>query len=271
MCRVLAVSRSGFYAWRKRRQQPWARQQRQSELDRGVAVAFAMRKARSGSPGLTRDLCEQGLRFNRKRVAASMRRQGLRAKVARKFKATTHSRHELLVAPNLLRRDFSAAAANQKWASDISYLWTAEGGLYLAVVIDLFSPLVVGWAMSERMRAELVVNALRMALWRCRLPKAVIVHSDRGSQYCGGQYQALLASHGLICSMSAKGNCYDNACAESFFHTLKVETIHGERIASRAVMRQTVFEYIEVDYNRIRRHSANGYRSPETFEAQWVA
>jgi transposase InsO family protein len=168
-------------------------------------------------------------------------------------------------------QDFTATGPNQKYVSDITYLWTDEGWLYLATVIDLYSRLVVGWAMSERMTAQLVCDALKMALWRRGMSRGVIVHSDRGSQYCSAAYQALIRKHGLLCSMSAKGNCYDNACAESFFHTLKVEAIHGGRFATREEMRQTVFEYIEVDYNRTRRHSANGYISPMAFEAQRVA
>jgi len=143
--------------------------------------------------------------------------------------------------------------------------------LYLATMIDLYSRLVVGWSMSERMTVQLVCDALKMALWRRHMPTNAIVHSDRGSQYCSGAYQKLLDEHGLICSMSGKGNCYDNACAESFFHSLKVEAIHGERFGTREEMRQTVFEYIEVDYNRTRRHSFNGFISPEAFEAYKVA
>lgn len=271
MCRVLSVSRSGFYVWRHRQMQPAPRQQRRAALDAQVAQAFAIRKGRSGSPTLTHDLRDQGLPYNRKTVAASQRRQNLRAKAAKKFKATTNSKHDLPVAPNLLQQDFTALAPNQKWVGDITYLWTDEGWLYLAVVIDLYARRVVGWAMAERMTADLVCAALRMALWRRRMPTGVIVHSDRGSQYCSKDYQALIAKHGLLCSMSAKGNCYDNAIAESFFHTLKVEVVHGERFPTRALMRQTVFEYIEVDYNRTRRHSACGYLSPEAFEAQRVA
>jgi transposase InsO family protein len=236
-----------------------------------VATAFAVRKGRSGAPGLTLDLRDQGERYDRKTVAASMQRQGLRAKAAKKFKATTNSKHTLPVAPNLLQQDFNAIAPNQKWVSDITYLWTKEGWLYLAVVIDLYSRLVVGWAMSERITAELPCNALSMALWRRHMPKGVVVHSDRGSQYCSSRYQGLLGQHGLLCSMSARGNCYDNACAESFFHSLKVEVVHGEEVVSRNQMRQILFEYIEVDYNRTRRHSANGYISPEAFELQKVA
>jgi putative transposase len=220
---------------------------------------------------LTLDLADAGQQYDRKTVAESMRRQGLRAKAAKKFKATTNSKHSLPVAPNLLQQDFTATAPNQKYVSDITYLWTDEGWLYLATVIDLYSRLVVGWAMSGRMTAQLVCDALQMALWRRRMPSGVIVHSDRGSQYCSAAYQMLIKKHCLLWSMSAKGCCYDNACAESFFHTLKVEVIHGERFATREEMRQTVFEYIEVDYNRTRRHSANGYVSPQAFEAQRVA
>jgi len=271
MSRVFQVSRSGFYAWRKRKDQPSRRIQRQQQLDALVKDAFHARKGRSGAPGLTLDLAEAGHHYDRKTVANSLRRQGLRAKAARKFKATTNSRHNLPVAPNLLEQDFTATAPNQKYVSDITYLWTDEGWLYLATVIDLHSRMVIGWSLSERMTAQLVYDALNMALWRRHRPHGVIVHSDRGSQYCSSAYQSLLKQHGLLCSMSAKGNCYDNACAESFFHTLKVEAIHGERFATRDIMRQTVFEYIEVDYNRTRRHSANGYISPAAFEAQRVA
>jgi len=271
MARVLRVSRSGFYRWRNRQQQPSPRQIDRRRLDEAVKEAFENKKGRSGSPRLVLDLADAGHPHDRKTVASSMRRQGLRAKAAKKFKATTNSDHNLPVAPNLLDQDFNATAPNQKYVGDITYLWTDEGWLYLATVIDLYSRLVVGWAMSERMTAQLVCDALKMALWRRRMPTGVIVHSDRGSQYCSGAYQALLVEHGLICSMSGKGNCYDNACAESFFHSLKVEAVHGERFVTREVMRETVFEYIEVDYNRIRRHSANGFISPEAFEARQVA
>ena len=271
MCRALRVSRSGYYAWRQRQRQPSGRQQQRTQLDQRVRKVYEARKGRSGSPGLTRDLGDQGHGYNRKTVAESLRRQGLRAKAAKKFKATTNSRHNLPVAPNLLGQDFTATSPNQKWVGDITYLWTDEGWLYLAVVIDLYSRLVIGWALAERMTADLVCDALQMALWRRHLPRGVIVHSDRGSQYCATRYQSLLGQHGLVSSMSAKGNCYDNACAESFFHTLKVERIHGERFLAREDMKQAVFEYIEVDYNRTRRHSANGYISPMAFEAQRVA
>jgi len=271
MSRVLQVSRSGFYAWRRRQHDPSNRQRDRMQLDTVVKKAFDVAKSRSGSPRLTLDLADAGHRHDRKTIASSMRRQGLRAKAAKKFKATTNSKHNLPVAPNLLQQDFTAAGPNQKYVGDITYLWTDEGWLYLAVVIDLYSRLVVGLAMSERMTAQLACDALQMALWRRHKPTGVIVHSDRGSQYCSGNYQRLIKEHELLCSMSAKGNCYDNACAESFFHSLKVEAIHGERFMTREAMRQAVFEYIEVDYNRTRRHSANGFISPEAFEAKKVA
>ena len=265
-CLAFRVSRSGYYAWRHRQGNPSKRQLEREKLDRLVARAFAARKGRSGAVGLTMDLDEQGYKYNRKTVAASMKRQGLIAKAARKFKATTDSDHNLPVAPNHLEQDFNATAPNQTWVCDISYLWTGEGWLYLAVVLDLFSRI-----MDKRMKAVLVCDALQMALWRRRMPKGIIVHSDRGSQYCSRMYQALLAKHDLTCNMSGKGNCYDNAVAESFFHTLKVEMVHGESFATREAMRRAVFEYIEVDYNRTRRHSANGYISPLAFENKMVA
>lgn len=271
MARVFAVSRSGFYAWSRRQQQPSTRTRVRQVLDQRVAQAFLARKGRYGAPRLAADLADAGAPANRKTVAASLNRQSFRAKAARKFKATTNSKHNLPVAPNLLQQDFTATQPNQKWVGDITYLWSDEGWLYLATVIDLYSRRVVGWSMSERMTAALVCDALRMALWCRRSPEGVIFHSDRGSQYCSGDFQRLIKTSKLLSSMSAKGNCYDNACAESFFHTLKVEAIHGERFTTRQQVRNTVFEYIETDYNRTRRHSANGNISPEAFEAQQTA
>ena len=270
MVRVLCVSRSGFYAWRGR-SGPGPRQRARTAMDVVVKQAFDARKGRSGAPRLAHDLHDDGHPYNRKSVASSLRRQGLRAKAAKRFKATTNSKHNLPVAPNLLSQDFTASRANEKWVGDITYLWTDEGWLYLATVLDLYSRKVVGWAMSERMKSALVCDALRMALWHRGMPRGVIVHTDRGSQYCSGDYQKMIKTHGLRCSMSGKGNCYDNACAESFFHSLKVELTHGEKYATREQLRREVFEYIETDYNRIRRHSTLGYISPEAFEARNVA
>jgi len=173
--------------------------------------------------------------------------------------------------PNLLEQNFEAEAPNQKWVSDITYLWTDEGWLYLAVVLDLHSRLVVGWAMAERMTSKLVCDALTMALWRRKRPSGVIIHSDRGSQYCSQEYQRLLRDNHLICSMSKKGDCYDNAAMESWNHSFKVEAIHGEKLSTRDDTKAHVFEYIDVYYNRKRLHSKLGYLNPEAFEAKQVA
>lgn len=270
MVRILGVSRSGYSAWRNRVDVS-ERQHAREKRDALVARAFAARKSRYGSPRLVLDLCDARHSCNRKTVASSLRRQGLRAKAAKRFEVTTNSKHDLPVAANLLEQNFNAKAPNEKWVGDITYLWTDEGWLYLATVLDLYSRRVIGWSMSERMTASLVCNALTMALWRRQFPRGVIMHTDRGSQYCSNDYQRLLNKHGLVCSMGGKGNCYDNACAESFFHTLKVELIHGERFATRGHMRQAVFQYIETDCNKTRRHGALGYISPEAFEASRVA
>ncbi|WP_204269123.1 IS3 family transposase [Escherichia coli] len=262
MCRVLRVARSGWYVWLRRRHQMSLRQQFRLTCDAAVHKAFIEAKQRYGAPRLADEMPE----FNIKTIAASLRRQGLRAKASRKFSPVSYRAHGLPVLENLLEQDFSASGPNQKWAGDITYLRTDEGWLYLAVVIDLWSRAVIGWSMSLRMTAQLACDALQMALWRRRRPESVIVHTDRGGQYCSGDYQALLKRHNLRGSMSAKGYCYDNACVESFFHSLKVEYIHGERFSSREIMRATVFNYIECDYNRWRRHSACGGLSPEQFE-----
>ncbi|WP_156294600.1 IS3 family transposase [Serratia oryzae] len=267
MCRVLRVARSGWYAWRLRHHQQGPRQQFRLICDTAVREAFMEAKQRYGAPRLADELPE----YNIKTIAASLRRQGLRAKAARKFSPVSYREHSLPVSNNLLEQDFSADGPNQKWAGDITYLRTDEGWLYLAVVIDLWSRSVIGWSMSSRMTAQLACDALQMALWRRKRPKNVIVHTDRGGQYCSSDYQTLLKRHNLRGSMSARGCCYDNACVESFFHSLKVECIHGERFSSREMMRMTVFNYIECDYNRWRRHSACGGLSPEQFENQNLA
>ncbi|HBX07587.1 MAG TPA: IS3 family transposase [Leclercia adecarboxylata] len=267
ICRVLRVARSGWYAWRLRRQQITSRQQFRLVCDTAVRQAFTEAKQRYGAPRLADELPE----YNVKTIAASLRRQGLRAKAARKFSPVRYREHGLPVSENLLKQDFYASGPNQKWAGDITYLRTDEGWLYLAVVIDLWSRAVIGWSMSSRMTAQLACDALQMALWRRKRPENVIVHTDRGGKYCSADYLALLKRHNLHGSMSAKGCCYDNACAESFFLSLKVECIHGERLISREIMRMTVFNYIECDYNRWRRHSACGGLSPEQFENQNLA
>lgn len=269
MCRVLTVSRSGYYDWRSR--VPSARTQANRRLTDDIRRIHAEHKGRSGAPRITEQLRTEGQGVGKNRVARLMQAEGLRAKAARKYKATTNSNHNLPVSPNLLEQDFTATAPNQKWVSDITYIATDEGWLYLAVVLDLYARRVVGWAMSERMTAKLVCDALQMALWRRKRPCSVIVHSDRGSQYCSGDYQRLLRGNSLVCSMSKKGDCYDNAAMESWNHSLKVEAIHGERFVTRQMAKDQVFEYIEIYYNRKRLHSRLGYLSPEAFELRHVA
>ncbi len=270
MARVLGVSRSGFYAW-MRPGEPGRRGLAREALDKQVKSVFDAHRSRYGAPRITSELREQGHGYDEKTVAASLRRQGLRARAARKFKATTNSNHNLEVAPNLLEQNFEASRPNEKWVQDITYLATDEGWLYLAVVIDLYSRQIIGWAMSHRMKANLVCDALQMALWRRSLPIGVIVHSDRGSQYCSKAYRRLIEKHDLLWSMSKRGDCYDNACAESFFHTLKVELTHGVRYVTRSALRKEIFEYIEIYYNQIRRHSTLGHVSPVAFERKKVA
>ena len=265
LCSVLGVARSGFYAWRKRSVS--RRRQRQEQLAEAMREIHGQRHKRSyGSPRMQRELVAQGHRVSENTVARLMRQSGLRATTARKFRHTTDSNHRLPVAQNVLDRQFEASGPNEKWVSDITYVWTDEGWLYLAAVEDLYSRKVVGWSLGERLTSELVNEALRMGIGR-QLPTVdLMAHSDRGSQYASGSYQRLLASRGIMCSMSRKGNCWDNAPMESFFATLKKELVHQERYATREEARQSLFEYIEVFYNRVRRHSAIGYQSPTGFE-----
>lgn len=264
MCRVMLVSASGYYDWCRRG--PSAQAQARALLDGEVKLAFEAQKARAGAPRLTLALKAQGCSAGHNQVAASLRRQGLRARAARKFKATTNSNHALPVVANLLNQDFTAEHCDEKWVSDITYVWTDEGWLYLAVVLDLCSRKVIGWSISERMTVRLTCDALRMALQRRGWPRGVIVHSDRGSQYCAKEYRELLTENGLHCSMSARGDCYDNAAMESWNHSLKVEAVHGERFITRAQAKNQLFDYIEVYYNRVRLHSSLGYLSPVQFE-----
>lgn len=260
MSRAFGVSPSGFHAWLKRPQSK--RDNDNQKLDQKIKVIFDTHKERYGSPRITSELKDQGETCGENRVANRMKTLELKAVAARKYKVTTDSEHSRPVAPNLLEQNFAAEKQNQKWVSDITYLWTDEGWLYLATVMDLFSRSIVGWSMHKRMTKKLICDALLMALWRRGFPKNVIVHSDRGSQYCSGTYQQLLKDNSLRCSMSGRGNCYDNAAMESFFHTLKVEEVHRVRYCTRDQARYRIFEYIESYYNTIRRHSANGNKSP---------
>jgi transposase InsO family protein len=265
MCSALEVSASGYYAWLNRPESAQAQANRRL-IDRIREVHWRARRA-YGSPRITQELRADGHCVGENRVAGLMRAAQIRAKSARQWRATTKSSHRLPVAENTLNRAFNVTQPNRVWAGDISYVWTAEGWLYLAVVLDLYSRAVIGWAMSEQLTTDLAIQALTMALGRRKPKGALLHHSDRGIQYAAGDYQRLLAEHGIDCSMSRKGNCWDNAVVESFFHSLKVELVHHRRYLTRDEARQDIFEWIEVFYNRQRRHSTLGYRSPAEFEA----
>ncbi|QLZ68060.1 IS3 family transposase ISAzvi9 [Legionella sp. PC1000] len=269
MCRLLSVSVSGYYDWRKRK--PSRRDMNSQVLAKKIKAIFDEEKSRAGAVRIAKRLNNEGEPVSRHRVAKIMRSNDWRARAAKKFKATTNSSHQLPVAPNLLQQNFLAHQPNEKWVSDITYIWTEEGWLYLAVVMDLYSRKIVGWALSERMTKELVIDALQMAIWSRKPTKGLVLHSDRGSQYCSYEYQQLLTQHGIVCSMSKRGDCYDNAAMESWNHSFKVEAIHGEKFATRAIAKNHVFEYIEIYYNRKRLHSMIGYKSPELFEIKMVA
>ena len=217
------------------------------------------------------ELVDHGYRCGKNRVARVMRDNGIRARHKRKFRATTDSKHSNPVAENLLARQFTVEAPGQAWVSDITYVWTREGWLYLAVVIDLFNRMVVGWSMGNRITQEMTISALKMALWKRKPGRGLLHHSDRGSQYTSKAYRKLLDAHGMICSMSRAGDCWDNAVAESFFGTLKAELVYHENYATRDQARRDIFEWIEVFYNRQRLHSSLGYLAPAAFEAQSAA
>ena len=269
MCRVLGVSRSGYYAWRRRA--PSAAEVRREELTAEVKQIHAEVKGRYGSPRVHAELVARGHECCVNFVAKLMREAGIAAKTKRKFRQTTDSDHQLPVAENVLDRQFDPEEPNERWCADITYIPTREGWLYLAVVEDLFSRMVVGWSMSATMTSRLVVDALEMALARRLVLKgpsssALVAHSDRGSQYAGEHYQRRLSDERIVCSMSRRGDCWDNAPAESFFASLKRELVHHEDYATRAQARASIFEYIEAFYNRARRHSSLGYVAPAEYE-----
>jgi putative transposase len=266
LCRVLEVSRAGFYAWQGRARSSHA--QTDERLGLEITAIHAASRRCYGSPRVHVELGARGHRTSRKRVARLMRQRGLAGRRRRRFRATTDSHHTLPVAANVLDRQFAQPAPDVAWVTDITYIATGEGWLYVAVILDLCSRLVVGWAVSERITRELTLNALEMALVRRRPLRGLVHHSDRGSQYASGDYQAVLAAEGMICSMSRRGNCWDNAVAESFFATLKVELAHDAGWVTRQAAHAALFEYIEVFYNGQRRHSALGYLSPRAFERQ---
>ena len=266
LCQALGVSRAGFYAWATRPAS--ARVQADRCLAVEIAAIHAESRRRYGSPRVHAELRARGHRTGRKRVGRLMHAGGLAARRRRPFRVTTDSAHARPVAPNLLARQFAPGTPQRGWVTDITFIATGEGWLYLAVILDLFSRRVLGWALSERLTSPLPLEALRMALARRRPAPGLLHHSDRGTQYVGTAYQGLLARHGIVISMSRRGNCWDNAVAESFFATLKVELVHGASWPTREHARRAIAEYIELFYNPQRRHSSLGYLSPIAFERQ---
>ena len=270
MCSVLDVSISGYRAW-KRGGTPDRKRLTDVQLLALIRAIHDELKGAYGSPRMVRELRARGLSAGKERVERLMRENGIRARHKRRFKVTTDSKHSLPVAENLLERQFTPAAPNQVWTADITYLWTDEGWLYLAIVLDLFNREVVGWSLKPRMTTDIVMDALTMAWFRKKPMPGIVHHSDRGSQYASHAFQDKLASYGMTCSMSRKGNCWDNAPAESWFNSFKNERVHGWRFATHEDMTATAFEYIEVFYNRQRQHSTLGYQSPVRFLQDWLA
>jgi putative transposase len=263
MCRVLKVSRSGYYAWRERK--PGKRKEANKRLFEHIKAVYRESRSLYGSPRITAELNERGMACGKNRVARIMKDNGIRAQVKRRFKRTTDSRHGYPVAANLVLGS-DERQLKRLWVADITYIPTREGWLYLSAVMNVRSRKIIGLSMNNELTQELTMTAMREAVTRERLPEGLIHHSDRGRQYATYAYQELLKRHGIISSMSRKGNCYDNAFMESFFGTLKRELVHGERYQTRQEARLSIFEYVEVFYNRIRRHSALGHRSPEQYE-----
>jgi len=265
---VLCVTRSGYYAWRKRPESERSRENRRLVVR--IRIAYKMGREIYGSPRIHDALRSQGETCGRKRVERLMAKNGIRAKQVRKFVVTTDSKHDDPVAENVLDRQFEVDEPNKVWASDITYIPTSEGWLYLSCVIDLCSKTVVGWSMDDKMERSLVTDALEMAYRKRQPGRGLLHHSDRGSQYASEDHRKLLTRYGMQMSMSRKGNCWDNAVVESFFATLKRELVHHKRYRTRQEARKDIFEYIEVFYNRQRLHSSLGYMSPANFEKQWV-
>jgi putative transposase len=263
-CKVLCVSRSSYYAWDIRPESDRSKQNK-SLLGKIINI-YTRSKNVFGSIKVTRMINKESKNpINHKRVERIMSENGIKSRVAKKFKATTNSNHKLPVAENILNRDFTVDKPNEKMVSDITYLWTDEGWLYIASIMDLCGQKIVGLSMSERMTKELVINALNNGYQRMGRPRGVILHSDRGSQYCSNDYQLLIKKYGFTCSMSRKGNCWDNAPMESFWGKLKCEWLYGNHFKTRKEARAAVFEYVEIFYNRQRIHASNGYITPEEY------
>ena len=268
-CSALGVSMSGYYAWKSRPAS--ARQSDDMIMLAHIRAEFATSNETYGSPRMHAELKESGLTIGLHRVARLMSENGLKARQKTRFKRTTDSDHGGPVAVNVLEQDFTAEAPDQKWGVDISYVWTGEGWLYLAIVLDLFSRKIIGWHLSDRMKRGLAMEALRRALVLRQPPAGLIHHSDRGSQYCSADYRRLLRDRGLVASMSGRGNCYDNAMVESVFKTLKSELIWRRSFTTRHEAAKAIGQYIEGFYNPRRRHSSLGFVSPATFEARFRA
>jgi transposase InsO family protein len=266
MCKCFSVCESAYYAWVSKG--ALMENDKYKKLDINIKALFNEHKKRYGSPRLFRSLNALNLSCGKNLVAKRMKALGLKAVAKKKYRVTTDSNHNHPVYKNVLSRAFEAKHQNQKWVSDITYIHTNEGFLYLAVVLDLYSRAIIGWSMSKTINKDLVCNALTMALFRRRFPKGVIVHSDRGSQYCSYKYRGLIDKHKLIGSMSRKGNCWDNAPCESFFHTLKVELISEAKFKTREEAKAECFSYIEGYYNKKRIHSAIDYKTPSAMEYQ---
>jgi putative transposase len=258
------LSRSGYYEWLQKPECNRAKEDK--EINIMIRQIFEEGRSTYGSRRIRQRLAQKGATVSRSRVARLMKEANLVCKTKRKFKATTDSKHNNPIAPDLLERKFKVQQANSYWVGDITYVATAEGWLYLAIVIDLYSRKVVGWSMADNLKAELVNNALLMAIWQRKPGEGLIWHTDRGSQYASGNHRAIIKQHRITQSMSRKGDCWDNAVAESFFHTLKTELTHQYKFRTREEARHVIFEYIEVFYNRIRIHSANDYLSPVEYE-----
>lgn len=264
----MQVSRSGYYIWRKRGKS--ARQVENETLVPVVLEAHRKSKGTYGARRIAKELETHGVFCGRDKAATLMKLAGVSAKQRKKFKATTDSKHKLPVSPNLLDRQFTVSKPDRVYVSDITYIWTTEGWLYLAVILDLFSRRIVGWSLSNRITKKLVIDALRMAIWRRSPNPGLIFHSDRGSRYCSNDFQKMLNINGMTSSMSRKGNCWDNAVAESFFGSLKTERIFFSHYKSRDEGRRDIVDYIEMFYNSERLHSYPGYVSPNTFEKMWL-
>ncbi|AZB44412.1 IS3 family transposase [Bacillus sp. FJAT-42376] len=267
MCQVLGVSRSGYYEWKSREQSE--QKKRRAALTQKVRFAFFQSDENYGSPKITRMLWAGGERVSEKTVTRIMKAQGLRSKTVKKHKATTNSKHRLPIYPNLLNQQFQVDHPKQVWVADITYIWTREGWVYLATVMDLFSRRIIGWHMSHRMTKELVITALNRALAAVPPNPGIVHHSDRGSRYASKEYQAILRANGMYTSMSRKGNCYDNACIESFHGLIKRELIFQRSYETREEAKQEIFEYLVHFYNAKRIHSACDYMSPLEFERQY--